>query len=93
MQSLVPAQVDPLHGLARAAQQCLGQLRGGGRERVDAAVVVLVGVQVEQPGRVEAAADGLDHLVVAALADVGDGEQRARLRHGANLVRPLPLSC
>jgi hypothetical protein len=49
-------------------------------EREDAAVVVRVGVDVEQARTAadEGGADGVERLAVAALRDVGDGEEQGR---------------
>jgi hypothetical protein len=76
----VRGQVDPLDRLARALQQRLVQPARLPGEREDAAVVVRVAVDVEQARAAgdEGGADGVERLAVAALRDVGDGEQQGR---------------
>jgi hypothetical protein len=78
VQPLVRGQVDPLDRLARALQQRLVQPARLPGEREDAAVVVRVAVDVEQARAAgdEGGADGVERLAVAALRDVGDGEQQ-----------------
>ena len=79
VQPLVRGQVDPLDRLARALQQRLVQPAGLPGEREHAAVVVRVAVDVEQARAAadEGGADGVERLAVAALGDVGDGEEQA----------------
>ena len=74
----VGGQVDPLDRLARAFQQRQVQRARLAREREHGAVVVGVGVDVEQPRAAgdERGADRVERRDVAALGDVGDGEQQ-----------------
>ncbi len=53
--------------------QAVGQRALLGGEREDRSPVVGVAVDVEQPGRGEGAAEALQEVPVAALADVGHG--------------------
>ena len=64
---------------APAAQRLVQRARLAG-EREDGAVVVGVGVAVEHARAAggEGGADGVEHRGVAALGDVGDGEQHAQ---------------
>jgi hypothetical protein len=67
--------VDPAHRFGGAAAHGRGEPTRFAREREDAAVMIGVGVDAEQP-RVERRADRLDRGPVAAFGDIGDREQR-----------------
>ena len=71
------AEVDPRHRGARALDERIGQDARRRGERVDRAMVVAVGVRVEQPRPAAQVrgADGGDRCEVTTLGDVGDGEQ------------------
>ncbi len=81
VQPVVDGEVDAGHGLAGARQSASGERARRPREREDRAVVVGVGVRLgrQQAGAAErspnpapiAASDGR----VAAVGDVGDGEE------------------
>ena len=71
----VGAQVDPGDRLPRAAEQSPRDVALPRRQRVHAAPVVGIGVDIEQDGRRERGADRVDRLAVAPLADVGDSQQ------------------
>ena len=75
MHALVPAQVDLLHCLSSAVEDRVGQLTLRPRQREHRAVVVGIGVDVEQPG-VEGGRHPLDRPPVAALGDVRYRQQR-----------------
>jgi len=80
MKALVAAEVDALDGFAGAVRQRLVEGPGLGREGEDGAVVIGVLVAVEDPGAAggEGVADDVEGDGVAALGDVGDGEERAQ---------------
>ena len=80
VQPLVAGEVDALDRLARAARQRLVQRPRLGGEREDGAVVVgvLVAVEDARAAGGEGLADGVEDRGVAALGDVGDGEQHAQ---------------
>src|SRR4051812_40700989 len=83
MRAVVLAEVDPLFGDGDACDERVGQLVLGPDEREDGAVVILVGVDVEQARvRVERSADRVDRRAVAP-----DTEVRNRLerQHGRTL--------
>ena len=87
----MPAQVDPLAGCCDPLEQRLDELRVPGDERVHGAVVIGVGVDVEQtcpPS--ERRADGFHDLGVASLRDVRDGFEREL--HALSLGRLLACS-
>ena len=75
--AVVAAQVDAGDRLTRAREQRGREHPRLPGERVDGAVVVGIGMDVEQPdaGALEGAADGVDRRGVTPLGDVGDGEQ------------------
>ena len=77
----VAAQIDPRHGRTGARQQRLGQLSLRRGKAVDAAAVVGIGVQVEQPRGRERSADRVDRPGVCALANVGHREQQRAFAH------------
>ncbi len=77
MRTLVAAEVDPLTCGRDPGQQRRHELLRLADERVDRAVVILVGVHVEQLGvRGERRADRVDRAPVAALGEVRDGFER-----------------
>jgi hypothetical protein len=85
--ALVRLQIDGGDGLSGPADDGLGQLAGVAREGVRAAVVVGVGVDVEE-GRAEGVCDPVDGGLVAALRYVGVGQQRGR--QGRRMLRARP---
>ena len=80
MKALVAREVDALDRFAGAARQRLVERPGLGREGEDGAVVIGVLVAVEDAGAAggEGVADGVEGDGVAALGDVGDGEEHAQ---------------
>ena len=81
VRAFVGAQVDPLDGDRDPCQQRVGQLRLRADEREDRAVVVGVGVHVEQARvRAERDADRVDRRRVAALAEVRNRLERQHAR-------------
>jgi hypothetical protein len=74
----VGGEVDPVQRDPRPLDERLMQLARRAREREHGAVVVGVGVDVEDAGAVvaEGGGDRVEHGVVAALGDVGDGQQQ-----------------
>ena len=75
MDAVVAVEVDALERLGGAGNDARRQPPRASREREDAAVVVGVGVDVEQAG-VEGSGDGVDRASVAALGDIRNREQR-----------------
>jgi hypothetical protein len=76
----VAAEVDALDRLACAVGQRLVQGPRLGGEGVDGAVVVgvLVAIEDARAAGGEGLADGVEDRGIAALGDVGDGEQHAQ---------------
>ena len=77
----VGADVDQLHRGSRAADQASSQLalaRGEGEHR---AVVVGIGVEVEEARRSEGPLDRLEGAEIASLTHVGDGHQQGPVGH------------
>ena len=84
-------QVDARDRLARALEQRLGSAPGSPASVTTRAVVVGVGVDVEQPAPPAAKASPIASIArgVAALGDVGDGEQqRHQIRRAARRRAP-----
>jgi hypothetical protein len=75
MEAAVPAQVDPLDGLARAAQERLAQVALVGCQGEDGPAVIHVAVEIEELRRMKGALDRFERLGVVALADIRDREQ------------------
>ena len=72
----IPANVDALNGHPRAGEQGARQRTLSAREREHRAVMVGIGVDVEQargPSGRERLGDRLDRRLSAALGDVWDG--------------------
>ena len=92
MRSFVRAQIDPLDGHRDSCEQRVGQLRLAADEREDRAVVIGVGMDVQQAGmRIERGADRIDRRLVATFAEVGNRLERqhssySRSREG--VLRP-----
>ena len=95
------AEVDPRHSGVRALDHRVGQdarLRG---ERVDRAMVVAVGVRVQQPRPAAqvGGADGGDRGEITTLGDVGNGEQHevgaetTRARRGPKRISRRSVRC
>jgi ubiquinone/menaquinone biosynthesis C-methylase UbiE len=83
MRSFVRPQVDPLHRNGDAGEERVGKLALRADEREDRAVVVGVGVHVEQPRvRRQRIADRVDGRPVATFAEVGN---RLEGQHGRTL--------
>ena len=81
MRAVVPAQVDPLACAGDSRQQRLHELVRLSDEREDGAMVIGIGVHVEQPcGRGERLAERADDGLVAAFREV---------RHGFEHIRTL----
>ena len=80
MRSFVLAQVDQLGGSADACQQRLDELVARADQREDRAVVILVGVHVEQSraARAQRPREGVDRRPVATLGEVRDGLEGPR---------------
>ena len=74
MNALVGVDLDPAHRLGGAANDGIGQRSRLAGERVGAAVVVGIGVDVEQ-AVAERGRDRGDRGLIAALGDVGIGQE------------------
>ena len=71
MRPVVAAQVDPLRRHVDAGEQCVRELVLGADEREHGAVVILVGMHVEEASsRADRVADRRDRRTVATLAEV-----------------------
>ena len=74
VRTLVTPQIDPLASRAIPASQRVDELFARAHEREDRAVVVCVGVDVEQPSpRAERLGERVDGRAVASLREVRDG--------------------
>ena len=77
MRALVPAQVDPLARARHSGDERLDELRLAAGEREDGAVVIGVGVDVEQPGAGrQRPAERVDRPAVAPLGEVRNRLER-----------------
>ena len=77
MDALVPAQVDQLARHPHALHERLDQLLLAAGQGEDRAVVIGVGMDIEQGGAVsERLGDGLHRGLVTTLGEVGNGLQR-----------------
>src|SRR5215207_2054384 len=94
VQAVVGAEIDPGRGLGGAGRERAMQLAGRAREEEHRAVVVGIGGAVEDVGvRREGGADRVEHRFVAALRDVGDGDQpRHSRKRPASSTRVPPTS-
>ena len=75
------ADVDPLDRGPGQVEQGLGHLTLQGGHGEHRTVVVRIVVQVQEAGGAEVALNRLQHGVVAALADVGHGQQKRIFSH------------
>jgi hypothetical protein len=75
MEAVVDGQIDRLGGRASTGGEGAGELALTGDEREDAAVVVGIGVDVEQARGLERGGQAGDQIRVATGADVGNGKQ------------------
>jgi hypothetical protein len=84
VRAAVLAQVDPAGRLARARGERRGELALTRGDREDAAAVIGVRVDVEDPRRCERRTDRVYRGPVGAFAGVGCGEEERRGRNGAS---------
>ena len=88
MRALVPAQVDPLARARDPREQRLDELARSADEREDRAVVVGVGVDVEQPRRASRAPPP-SASIVAAVASLGEVRHRLERQRHVRTLGPV----
>ena len=83
----VRADVDARHRGSGSVEERLGHLALACRQREDGAVVIRVGMEVEEARRRKRPTDRLERGEIAALADIGHGHEQRPVVHALKATR------